>query len=70
MHTIDELEAAFERARLSDRTYVIVTEVDQYTWTEGGGWWEVGVPEVSDRPQVREARAKLEAGKLRQRTGV
>jgi 3D-(3,5/4)-trihydroxycyclohexane-1,2-dione acylhydrolase (decyclizing) len=70
VHTIDELEAAFERARQSDRTYVIVTEVDQYTWTEGGGWWEVGVPEVSDRPQVREARAKLVEGKRNQRTGV
>jgi len=69
-HTIDEVEAAFARARASDRTYVIVTEVDQYAWTEGGGWWEVGVPEVSDRAQVREARAKFEEGKQRQRTGV
>jgi 3D-(3,5/4)-trihydroxycyclohexane-1,2-dione acylhydrolase (decyclizing) len=70
VHTIEELEAAFGRARHSERTYVIVVETDQYTWTEGGGWWEVGVPEVSDRPSVQAARAALEAGKANQRVGV
>jgi 3D-(3,5/4)-trihydroxycyclohexane-1,2-dione acylhydrolase (decyclizing) len=52
-----ELPAAFARAKESDRSYVLVIDVDEYTWTEGGAWWEVGIPEVSDREQVRVARA-------------
>ena len=68
--TIDEFEAAFERAKAADRSYVIVIEVAQYDWTEGGAWWEVGIPEVSDREQVRVARAELDAEKKLQRRGV
>ncbi len=68
--TIDELRAAFRRAKAADRSTVIVVDVDPYTWTEGGAWWEVGIPEVSDREQVRVARAELEAEKKHQRVGV
>ena len=67
---VDELAAAFERARAADRSYVIVVPIDQYTWTEGGAWWEVGIPEVSDRPAVRAARAEWEENKRQQRVGV
>ena len=67
---LDDLPAAFARAKESDRSYAIVVDIDQYTWTEGGAWWEVGVPEVSDREQVRIARAELEAEKKHQRVGV
>ena len=38
--------------------------------TEGGTWWEVGIPEVSDREQVRVARAEWAAEKKHQRVGV
>jgi 3D-(3,5/4)-trihydroxycyclohexane-1,2-dione acylhydrolase (decyclizing) len=68
--TIDDLTAAFARAKAADRTYVIVVPVDQYTWTEGGAWWEVGIPEVSERPGVRAAREAWESDKRRQRVGV
>ena len=67
---LEELPAAFARAKESDRTYVLVLDVDEYTWTEGGGWWEVGVPEVSDREQVRVARAEWDAEKKHQRVGI
>jgi len=67
---LQDLPAAFARAKAADRSYVIVMEVHPYTWTEGGAWWEVGVPEVSDREQVRVARAELEAEKKHQRVGV
>ncbi len=67
---IDGIQAALARAKAADRSYVIVVPVDQYTWTEGGAWWEVGVPEVSDRPGVRAAREAWEADKRRQRVGV
>ena len=49
---------------------MIVIEVSQYDWTEGGAWWEVGVPDVSDRGQVRVARAELDAEKKLQRRGT
>jgi 3D-(3,5/4)-trihydroxycyclohexane-1,2-dione acylhydrolase (decyclizing) len=68
--TIDELKDAFGRAKEADRSYAIVIEVAQYDWTEGGAWWEVGIPEVSDRGQVRVARAELEAEKKHQRHGI
>ena len=68
--SIEDLKAAFGRAKAADRSYVIVIEVDEYSWTEGGAWWEVGIPEVSDREQVRVARAQLEAEKKHQRAGI
>ena len=62
--------AAFARAKAADRSYVIVVPIDPYAWTEGGAWWEVGIPEVSDREQVRAARERWEVDKRRQRVGV
>ena len=67
---LEDLAAAYARAKEADRSYVIVVDIDQYTWTEGGAWWEVGVPEVSEREQVRVARAELEAEKKHQRVGI
>ncbi|MDH3679046.1 MAG: thiamine pyrophosphate-dependent enzyme, partial [Acidimicrobiia bacterium] len=66
---ISGLTAAVERARASDRTYVIALQVDAYTWTEGGSFWEVGVPEVSSLPSVTDARADMEKGTADQRVG-
>jgi len=67
---IAELEAALIRAKASDRTYVIVIDTDPAISTEAGGaWWDVAVPEVSERPQVRAARAAYEAAVKDQRTG-
>ena len=37
-----------------------------HTTDEGGCWWEVAVPEVSDRAEVRRARQQYEEGKGRQ----
>ncbi len=65
--TIAEFESAFGRARASERTYVIAMRTSEDDWTEGGAFWEVGVPEVSDRPEVRAARQAMEAGMRGQR---
>ena len=46
---LDGLEGALERACAADRTAVIVIRTDPHTWTGGDAWWDVGVPEVSDR---------------------
>jgi 3D-(3,5/4)-trihydroxycyclohexane-1,2-dione acylhydrolase (decyclizing) len=46
---------------------VLVVETDPVASTEAGGhWWDVGVPEVSDRAEVRAARAHYEAARARQ----
>ena len=56
--TIAELEQALGRAKTSDRTHVIVIQTDPAVATEAGGaWWDVAIPEVSLRPEVRAARA-------------
>ncbi|HXP01833.1 MAG TPA: 3D-(3,5/4)-trihydroxycyclohexane-1,2-dione acylhydrolase (decyclizing) [Luteibacter sp.] len=55
------LEAAMERARAADRTYLISIDTDHTRTTdEGGVWWDVAVPEVSTRHTVRDARAGYE----------
>ena len=62
--------AALERAKASDRTYVVVIDTDPAISTEAGGtWWDVAVPEVSERAQVRAARADYEDKIKQQRTG-
>jgi 3D-(3,5/4)-trihydroxycyclohexane-1,2-dione acylhydrolase (decyclizing) len=67
--SLDEFEAAMARARASDRSYVVVIETDPVRATEAGGWWwDVAVPEVSDRSEVQRARQRYEdaiRGKLR-----
>ncbi len=68
--TLDELETAFARAKEAETTTVIVIRTDPYTWTGGDAWWDVGVPEVSERDEVRLARAEHEAERKRQRRGV
>ncbi len=70
VESVDDLPAAFARAKAADRSYVIVIPVSEYTWTEGGAWWEVGVPEVSERAEVRAAREDWETNKKHQRVGV
>ncbi|MBU2957895.1 3D-(3,5/4)-trihydroxycyclohexane-1,2-dione acylhydrolase (decyclizing) [Paracoccus sp. 1_MG-2023] len=67
-----ELAEAFKRAKASDKTYVIVMNVDAYEgWTkQGHAWWEVGTPHVTDNDKVREAHLEWESGRANQRKGV
>jgi 3D-(3,5/4)-trihydroxycyclohexane-1,2-dione acylhydrolase (decyclizing) len=65
---IKELEAAMTRALASSRTYVVVIDTDPGSSTEAGGaWWDVAVPEVSDRSEVKAARKAYDEqlGKVR-----
>ena len=65
---ISELEAALERAKASDKSYVIVIETDPKAATvEGGAWWDVAVPEVCDRAEVIRARTDYTDATARQR---
>ena len=68
--TIDELEAALDRAKGNDRTTVIVIDTDPFVVTDAGGhWWDVAVPEVSVRPAVEAARRDYEQALPKQRLG-
>ena len=58
------LEDAVRRARTAPRTTVIVIETDPAASTAAGGaWWDVAVPVVSERQEVRAARAAYEAAR-------
>jgi len=60
--SIAALEQGLTAAKANARTTVLVIDTDPLiTTAEGGYWWDVAVPEVSDRAQVREARAAYEA---------
>jgi 3D-(3,5/4)-trihydroxycyclohexane-1,2-dione acylhydrolase (decyclizing) len=68
--TVPDLEGALDRARRVDRTAVVVIETDPgKPFTGGGAWWDVPVPEVSDRPEVRAAREAYDAARRHQRPG-
>ena len=72
VHSIEELEGAFARAKLARSTYVICLKVDAFEgWTtEGHAWWEIGTPSVSNRPEVLRAGIESQLGRVRQRVGV
>ncbi|MGH1415406.1 MAG: 3D-(3,5/4)-trihydroxycyclohexane-1,2-dione acylhydrolase (decyclizing) [Pelagimonas sp.] len=67
-----ELGEAFKRAKASDKTYVIVMDVDPYEgWTtQGHAWWEVGTPHITENARVRDAHVEWEASRSKQRRGV
>ena len=68
--TVDELQLAFARAKKSARTYIISIRVHPHQWTPGDAWWDVGVPQVNARPQIRAAKQDHEQNRRRQRAGI
>jgi 3D-(3,5/4)-trihydroxycyclohexane-1,2-dione acylhydrolase (decyclizing) len=70
VESLTELGQALEWAKTTDRTTVISIVSDPFTWTPGDAWWDVGVPAVSDRAEVRDAYAVQKEGRKRQRVGV
>lgn len=67
---IAELEHALGRAKAAAGTYVIVIDTDAAVSTaEGGAWWEVAVPEVSQRREVKSARKAYVKAASRQIVG-
>ncbi|MFM2279914.1 MAG: 3,5/4-trihydroxycyclohexa,2-dione hydrolase [Pseudomonadota bacterium] len=60
--SVAELERALGAAREATVPTVIVIDTDPYpTPGAGGYWWDVAVPEVSDRAEVRDARSRYES---------
>jgi len=65
---ISELETKIAAARGRDVPSVIVIDTDPYPGTGAGGhWWDVAVPEVSERKEVNEARKAYEKATALQR---
>ncbi|MBY5975426.1 3D-(3,5/4)-trihydroxycyclohexane-1,2-dione acylhydrolase (decyclizing) [Phaeobacter italicus] len=59
--SITELEDALQRSKSAKGPFVIVIDTDPYPSTpDGGFWWDVAVPEVSAREEVRAKRAEYE----------
>ncbi len=70
VESLTELGQAVEWAKTTDRTTVITIVSDAFIWTPGDAWWDVGVPAVSDRAEVRNAYAAQKESRKRQRVGV
>ena len=67
--TIAELEQKLIEARARDIPTVIVIDTDPMPGTGAGGhWWDVAVPEVSHRAEVKAARQKYVAMTAKQRS--
>ncbi len=65
---LGELKKALEEAKTMDRTTVIVVETDTTAGVPGyESWWDVAVAEVSETAGVREARARYEEARKRER---
>ena len=67
-NSIAELKQALEDAKKADRTSVILVETDPAIGVPGyESWWDVAVAEVSELDTVRDARARYEEARKRER---
>ncbi len=65
-----ELEDALAKAKTATGPFVVVIDTDPFPSTpHGGSWWEVAVPEVSERETVRAARVTYEDGLAERNAG-
>ncbi len=64
--SIAELEAALPEMRAAGRTSVVVIATNPGLSTDAGGaWWDVAIPEVSNRAEVTAARAAYDIARAR-----
>jgi len=66
--SLDELRGALDDARRETRPVVIVARVEpRRLMLDSECWWDVGVAEVSERPETRELAAEHALGRALQR---
>jgi len=70
VESLAELATAMDWAKSNDRTTVITIVSDAFKWTPGDALWDVGVPQVSKRGEVNEARKYQDDVRSKQRVGV
>ncbi|MCB1378870.1 MAG: 3D-(3,5/4)-trihydroxycyclohexane-1,2-dione acylhydrolase (decyclizing) [Alphaproteobacteria bacterium] len=68
--SLGDLEAALNWAKTTDRTTVISIVTDAFEWVPGDADWDVGVPEISNRKEVKDARSHHDTIRKKQRIGV
>jgi 3D-(3,5/4)-trihydroxycyclohexane-1,2-dione acylhydrolase (decyclizing) len=62
-----ELEDVLRETHDQPGVHVITLDVAMHQWSEGGSFWQTGVPEISHRPAVEAAREHLEENLTHQR---
>ncbi len=67
VNDVAELKSAMVKARAAKRSQVVVIDTTHTRVSEGGCWWEVGVPEVSQSPAVVAAHDSMATAKKDQR---
>jgi 3D-(3,5/4)-trihydroxycyclohexane-1,2-dione acylhydrolase (decyclizing) len=68
--SVNELETALAETEGAPGVHVFVIDTDPLITTEAGGhWWDVAVPEVSERPSVNAAREAYVKALKAQRAG-
>ena len=70
VNSTSELEAAYKRAKDSDKTYVIVMKTHGYEWLEGSAFWESPTLQDPLTKENKEALSDFQGGKDKQRKGV
>lgn len=70
VNSTSELEAAYKRAKDSDKTYVIVIKTHGYEWLEGSAFWESPTLQDPLTKENKEALSDFQGGKDKQRKGV
>ena len=65
-----ELEAAFKRAKDSDKTYVIAIKTHGYEWLDGTAFWESPTLQDPITDDNQKALDDFKTGKSKQRKGV
>jgi 3D-(3,5/4)-trihydroxycyclohexane-1,2-dione acylhydrolase (decyclizing) len=68
--SLADFQVALEWAKDNDRTTVLSIASDAHAWVPGDADWDVGVPEVSTRETVQNARKQHEQIRAKQRIGV
>ena len=70
VNSTSELEAAYKRAKESDKTYVIVIKTHGYEWLEGTAFWESPTLQDPITKENKEALDDFKDGNDKQRKGV
>ena len=70
VETLDELNDAMKWAQENEKTTVLTIPTDAFEWTPGDADWDVGVPQISDRKEVNEARDSHDVIRSKQRIGI
>ena len=68
VRAVSDLEIELVKAKRTNETTVLVIDTDPMLATgDGGHWWDVSVPEVSERNAVDVARRNYDKARVQQR---